>query len=88
MEHGTGLHGGIKTVTIEAIGAGGGGEGKSGYPAGGGGGKGGGYSKVTINKGAETSLAITVGVAGTAGSAAAGGNGGYSKVFKSRQTLF
>jgi hypothetical protein len=74
-------------LTAEAIGGGGGGGGETGYPAGGGGGKGGGYSKVDITKGAETTLNITVGIAGTAGSGGAGGNGPASSIVQVSTTV-
>jgi len=81
--------GGATSLTAEAIGAGGGGGGVSGYVSGGGGGKGGGYAQVVITKGAESTLNITVGIAGTAGDSAGanGGNGGYSSIVKDVTTV-
>lgn len=69
---------GVTRLIAEAVGAGGGGGGETGYPAGGGGGKGGSYCRSVIDKGAETTLNITV--ASTGGTAGSGGNGGAGGV--------
>lgn len=76
---------GVTTLTAEAIGGGGAGGNATNNPATGGGGKGGSYARVTITKGAESTLNITVGGAAQAStivqgattvlSAAGGANG-------------
>lgn len=75
--------GGQTTVTAELLGAGGGGGGVSNNTEeAGGGGKGGAYVRVTLTKGAESTLNITVGALGAAGNAAGGngGDGGFSEI--------
>lgn len=73
--------GGQTTITAELLGAGGGGGGVTNNTEGaGGGGAGGEYVRVTITKGAETTLNITVGTAGTNGTSGDGGSGGYSEI--------
>lgn len=68
-------------VTAELLGGGGGGGGAThNTETAAGGGRGGGYVRITITKGAETSLTYTVGAAGSAGTTGDGGNGGYSQI--------
>lgn len=77
----------ITTLTAHTIGGGGGGGAATGNPATGGGGKGGSYASVVITKGAETTLAVTIGAAGSAGVGTAGGSGGASAVAQGGTTV-
>ena len=80
--------GGATELIAEAIGGGGGGGGVTNNTvAGGGGGQGGGYAKVTITKGAETTLNITIGAAGAAGALVDGGAGGFSSIVQGAATV-
>lgn len=75
--------GGQTTVTAELLGGGGGGGGVSNNTEeAGGGGRGGSYVRVTLAKGPESTLNITVGALGSAGAAAGGngGDGGFSEI--------